>query len=78
MRKRKKVKNIGQPLIIPHTDFFEDCRQKGKAKRDQRSLQAHKNRGSLSMVFPSLEIGRTFEKKTIFVAKSDEIVQSVI
>ena len=31
------------------TDFFDGCRQRGRAKRDQGSLQAHENVGGLSI-----------------------------
>ena len=45
LRKRKKS-NIG--YIFHH--FFEGCRQWGKAKRDQRSMQAHNKARGFSMV----------------------------
>ena len=61
MRKRKKIKNIGQ-LFLP-TGFCEGF-LKGKAKRDQGSMHAHKNAGSLSTDTTFLKIGRSvFEKK---------------
>ena len=57
MRKEEKICRSN----IPPTDVFEGCRQKGKAKRDQRSMQAQKNVGDCSMYTPFLKFrGKAF------------------
>ena len=52
------------------TDFFEGWRQRGKAKRDQGSMQAHNGVDRLSIETFGLKIGRdVFEMKLNFLQK---------
>ena len=62
MRKRKKKSKI----LVKYSpiNFFEGCRQRGKAKRDQGEMQIYKGVGTHSMVKSFLKIGgRVFETK---------------
>ena len=60
---RKRKTNQKHRSIIHPIDFIECCKHKGKAKRDQESMQSQKNVGGLSMETPSLKIGRWFFEK---------------
>ena len=67
---RKRKKNIAQ-IFPPY--FFKGCRQRGKAKRDQRSMQAHKGAGGLSMDTAFFKSVEGFQrKKTKFLEESDK------
>ena len=51
---------------IPPSDVIEGCRQRRKAKRDQGSMQAHKNVLGLCMYTPFLKFEKeVFEEKQL-------------